>query len=65
MIQLTNYKIERCNNQYEILEDGKCIAQTVLVEDSALHAIHVMNGSIKNHWYEEIEGRVYLRIEDE
>lgn len=64
-MQLTDYTIERNDGHYKIYKANILIAHSVLVENSALHAIYVLNGSVKNHFYEEREGKIYLRIEDE
>ena len=63
-MELTDYTIERTDNHYKIYKANTLIAHSVLVDNSALHAIHTLNGSVENHWYEEIDGKVYLRIED-
>ena len=63
-MELTDYEIKQDGDHYNIYKANVLIAQTLMVDGSALHAIHTLNGGVKNHWYEEIEGRIYLRIDD-
>lgn len=65
MMELTDYEIVMKDGHYEIYKSNLLIAKTLLIEESPLHAIHVMNGSVKNHFYELRGGLVYLRIDNE
>ena len=65
MIERTNYIIEYGSKTNIVYENDKIIAKTIAsIPDSALHAIHSLNGSVSNHWYKEIDGKIYVIIKE-
>ena len=64
MMEETDYEIENNGKHYCIYKGNVLIAKTLFLEESPLHAIHVLNGSVKNHFYEELDGKVYRRIDE-
>ena len=64
-MELTAYEIEESGTSHRVFLNGFIISSTVLGLESALHSIHVLNGSNENHFYEMIDNRIYKRIKDE
>ena len=64
-IELTAYEIKESGIAHRVSLNGFFISSTVLGIESALHSIWVLNGSVDNHYYELIDGRIYKRINDD
>jgi hypothetical protein len=64
-MELTAYEITESGTSHRVSLNGFIISSTVLGIESALHSIHVLNGSNKNHFYEMIDNKIYKRIKDE
>ena len=64
-MELTSYEIEETGTIHVVSLNGFFISSTVLGIESALHSIWVLNGSVDNHYYELIDGRIYKRINDD
>ena len=57
----TNYTVRKQGKTYSALKDGAIEAYGFGDVDSTLKAIHVLEGSNMNHFYEEGNGIVYLK----
>ena len=62
----TNYTIKYGKHTNIVYEGGTVIAKTAAsVPDSAKRALWVCKGCIPTHWYEEIDGKIYLKVTEE
>jgi TATA-box binding protein (TBP) (component of TFIID and TFIIIB) len=59
----TNYKIEKERERFTVTEFGKVISKGFMNIEDALHSVWILNNSIKDDFYIEIEKIVYLNIE--
>jgi len=57
----TNYTVKLQGETYAALKDGVIEAKGFNDVESTLKAIHVLEGSNMNHFYEEGNGIVYLK----
>ena len=55
----TNYTIIK-EATYIVMEGGSHVTKGFTDIDSALHSIWVLNGKVKEHFYQEVNGFVYL-----
>jgi|LGVF01.2.fsa_nt_gb hypothetical protein len=57
-IQKTNYTLKQEDKSISVYLDDKLVVKGFNDEESALHSIYVMNGSVFNHFYVVRNGMV-------